>query len=154
MGLRLQAFDYEVVYKPGSQNMADPLSTLSVRQDSEHIVTNVADSYIMMVAQESVPVALTFSQIKDKAVECPEMQLVKQALLDGHWDKCLPIYKAVSTELSQCDGVILRGNRLVVPTPMRMSVVSLAHEGHLGLTKTKQRLRSKVWWPSMDRDVE
>ena len=152
--LRLQAFNYEVVYKPGSQNIADPLSRLSVSEDSVYTVANVADSYIKLIANESVPVALTFSQIKAKATECLEMKLVKQALWDGRWDKCLPIYKAVSAELSQCDGVILRGNRLVIPTSLRMAVVRLAHEGHLGLTKTKQRLRSKVWWPSMDKDVE
>ncbi|KAF4530189.1 hypothetical protein B566_EDAN018004 [Ephemera danica] len=30
----------------------------------------------------------------------------------------------------------------------------LAHEGHQGIVKTKQRLRSKVWWFTMDKDVE
>ena len=33
-------------------------------------------------------------------------------------------------------------------------MVDLAHEGHQGLTKTKQRLRSKVWWAGIDRQVE
>ena len=33
-------------------------------------------------------------------------------------------------------------------------VVSLEHEGHQGVVKTKERLRTKVWWPGMDRDAE
>jgi len=30
----------------------------------------------------------------------------------------------------------------------------LAHEGHQGMVRTKARLREKVWWPQMDRQVE
>ena len=37
---------------------------------------------------------------------------------------------------------------------MRPKIVSLAHEGHLGIVGTKQNLRSKVWWPGCERDAE
>ena len=37
---------------------------------------------------------------------------------------------------------------------LRKRVVSLAPEGHQGAVKTKERLRTKVWWPGMDRDAE
>ena len=30
----------------------------------------------------------------------------------------------------------------------------MAHEGHQGNVKTKQRLRSKVWWPNIDKETE
>ena len=30
----------------------------------------------------------------------------------------------------------------------------LAHEGHQGMVRTKVRLREKVWWPKMDKQVE
>ncbi|XP_044753909.1 uncharacterized protein K02A2.6-like [Coccinella septempunctata] len=33
-------------------------------------------------------------------------------------------------------------------------VLQLAHEGHPGETVMKRRLRAKVWWPFMDREVE
>lgn len=35
-----------------------------------------------------------------------------------------------------------------------MSYVRLAHEEHQGIVKTKYRIRGKVWWPEMDKDVE
>nr|XP_039266286.1 uncharacterized protein K02A2.6-like [Styela clava] len=37
---------------------------------------------------------------------------------------------------------------------LRKRVLELAHEGHQGIVKTKNRLRSKVWWPNIDRDAE
>ena len=30
----------------------------------------------------------------------------------------------------------------------------LTHEGHPGVVSMKQRLRSKVWWPGIDREAE
>ena len=47
-----------------------------------------------------------------------------------------------------------RGTRIVVTRLLRDRVVRLAHEGHQGIVKMKHRLRSKVWWPGMDKDVE
>ena len=43
---------------------------------------------------------------------------------------------------------------MLILAKLRDRVVDLAHEGHQGLTKTKQKLRSKVWWAGIDRQVE
>ena len=37
---------------------------------------------------------------------------------------------------------------------LRKRIVSLAHEGHQGIIKTKERLKTKVCWPEMDRDTK
>ena len=152
--LRLQAFNYDVVYRPGRTNIADPLSRLSADPNYNFKKKNVADSYVRMVMNEALPKAMSFSEIRLASIECPELRVVKTALIDGFWGKCLPGYKAVHTELSECEGVLLRGNRIVVPVALRKTVISLAHEGHQGIVKTKHLLRSKVWWPGMDSEVE
>ena len=50
--------------------------------------------------------------------------------------------------------MIIRETRIVIPQSLRRRVVSLGHEEHQGVVKTKERLRTKVWWPVMDRDAE
>ena len=50
--------------------------------------------------------------------------------------------------------MILRGTRIVIPKKLRPRVLSLAHEGHLGIFGTKQKLHSKVWWPGIEKDAE
>ena len=50
--------------------------------------------------------------------------------------------------------LVLRGTRIVVPQKLREQILDLAHEGHQGVVRTKQRLRSKVWWPGVDRAIE
>ena len=62
-------------------------------------------------------------------------------------------YRNVAEELSVVNGVILRGDKIVIPTSLRNKVVKIAHEGHQGLVKTKQFLRSRVWFPKMDETV-
>ena len=48
----------------------------------------------------------------------------------------------------------MRGTRIVIPKSLRGEVLRLAHEGHQGIVKMKNRLRAKVWWPKMDNDTE
>ena len=45
----------------------------------------------------------------------------------------------------------MRGNRIVLPSIYRNPAVNVAHAGHLGLTKTKALLRSKVFFPNMNK---
>ena len=50
--------------------------------------------------------------------------------------------------------VILRDRRIVIPAALRDKAVSIAHEGHQGLVKTKQLLREKIWFPGIDNTVK
>ena len=52
------------------------------------------------------------------------------------------------------NGVIVKGGKILVPPKLRERIVKAGHEGHQGLEKTKAVLRSKVWYPGMDKDVK
>ena len=63
-------------------------------------------------------------------------------------------YFQVRNELSVKDSFVLKGNKLVIPKQLQTRILDLAHESHRGLKKTKQLLRSKVWFPNIDAKVE
>ena len=44
--------------------------------------------------------------------------------------------------------------RFSIPKSLQERVISICHEGHLGIVKTKQLLRSKVWFSGIDKSVE
>jgi hypothetical protein len=43
---------------------------------------------------------------------------------------------------------------MVVPSVLRDRILQVAHAGHPGMVIMKQRLRTKVWWPNIDSDIE
>ena len=49
---------------------------------------------------------------------------------------------------------ILRDRRIVIPRSLRQQIIDIAHEGHQGIVKTKQLIRTKVWFPGIDAMVE
>ena len=57
-------------------------------------------------------------------------------------------------ELSAIGKLVLRGTRIVIPKHLRTQVLKLAHEGHPGIVALKQRFRTKVWWPGIDKEVD
>ncbi len=52
------------------------------------------------------------------------------------------------------EGLLMKDNAVVIPGVLRARVLQLAHEGHPGIVKMKQRCRATVWWPGMNCDVE
>ena len=55
-------------------------------------------------------------------------------------------------ELSVNQGIILRGERLLIPTKLRPDVLDVAHEGCPGRDSMLRQLRMDVWWPGMHQD--
>ncbi len=71
-------------------------------------------------------------------------------------DPTLQAFYKIRDELSVSDGhgLLLRAHRLVLPSTLRQRALHIAHEGHQGLTKTKQLLREKIWFPGIDAMVK
>ena len=44
----------------------------------------------------------------------------------------------VLNELAVVDGLVLHGERIVVPQTLREAMVTIAHEGHQGIVRTKR----------------
>ena len=51
------------------------------------------------------------------------------------------------------DGVVYRDLRAVKAIALHKRVLDLAHEGHCGVVKVKQRFHECVCWPGIDHDV-
>ena len=150
--LRLQPYRFKVQYVPGKQNIADPLSRLGKGRGV--CFNGDAEEFIRFVAEASTPAAMSVREVEEVSWVDPEVSQLRQCITTGEWDNAPPQYKAVRNELSVLGKLVLRGTRLLIPEKLLDRVVDLAHEGHQGLTKTKQRLRSKVWWAGIDRQVE
>lgn len=64
------------------------------------------------------------------------------------------MYRALVEGLWVLGQLLLRGNRIIMPESHWKYTITLAHEGHQCMTRTKARLREKVWWANMDKQVK
>ncbi len=83
-----------------------------------------------------------------------EIQEVKQFIWSGRWDRCSRAYLHVKEKLGIYGELLKCGTRIVVPEALRDRVMRLAHEGHQGVIKMKNWLRTKVWWLQMGKQAE
>lgn len=151
--LRLQGFNYRVRYAPGKNNLADPLSRLLQVKDDVVTMNDIYEKNLVMFTNHLAPAAVTLREIRMESAKDPEIAKICETLNAGQEVKDKP-YSLLSQELCVVTNVLLRGTRIVVPASLRARVLANAHEGHPGICKIKDRLRTKVWWPGIDRQAE
>ena len=52
------------------------------------------------------------------------------------------------------DGLVLKGNLIVIPARLQQSFIQIAHEAHQGIVKTRVLLQRLVWFPNLNQMVE
>ena len=165
--LRLQPYAAIIAYRTGLDNPADYLSRHPqplIQPTSRE--QKVAEEYVNFISNHVIPRAMTLDDIRAATEQDPTLQAVWSSIQSGRWDSKPHIpnfnqtlyeaYAKVQSDLSTDfnNGVILRLDRLVIPSSLQDQAVRLAHEGHQGITKTKALIREKVWFPGIDSLVE
>ena len=152
--LRLLPYNFVVKHRPGISNIADYLSRnpMSLRELHDH--EDIAERYINQICSFALPDAIKRDEFVKASSEDMVLQSVRQ-WLNGSRPGNIGHYNSIRNELSvTTDGLVLRGNRLCVPQVLQAQIIKLAHQGHQGMVRTKQLIRSYVWFPGIDDDVE
>ena len=76
----------------------------------------------------------------------PERQSSLPATLRPYW--------SCRDELSIEDSLIMKGDRLVIPSSMQVQILAKLHESHQGIVKTRLRARATVYWKNINRDID
>ena len=155
MLLRLSKYDIQVVYV-GSKSvlLADTLSRL-VEQGSAREIPGLDVSIAQVLKVE--PTRLESLQEDTKAD--PTLAELTDLILTG-WPSSmqdipehLHPYWCFCDELTILDGLIMKGNRVVIATSMRPATFNRLHDAHQGLTSMLQRARRTVYWPKPQDDI-
>ena len=60
----------------------------------------------------------------------------------------------VRDELSELKGIILRGERILIPTSMPKEMLERIHQGHMGKEKSRRRARDVLHWPVIGSEIQ
>ena len=151
--LSLQPYTFTVSHIPGKSNTADGLSRLPI--DGSDAIGEHTEDFAFSVIAEAIPGAIKLQQIEQSSENDQNLKLIRNAVTSGDWGPLSgSMYHTVRNELWVQGNIVMRNDRIVIPEVLRKQVLTLAHEGHQGMTRTKARLRLKVWWPTMNSEVE
>ena len=99
------------------------------------------------------------SEIRSNTLEDPIMKILAEVIATG-WpsdkrlllDSLKPFFD-YRDELTAQDGLILRGQRIVIPFAMRSEMKQKPHVGHLGINSSLRRARDLIFWLGMSAEV-
>ena len=130
----MQPCEFKVKYQPGPNKNADPLSRLVSSMEAENKCSSQAEEYVRFVAVSATPSAMTTREVEEASADDEELLAVRQCINGKPWDQLVyKRYLMCSGELCAIGKLTLRGTRIVISKKLRPRVLSLAHEGHLGI---------------------
>ena len=153
MLLRIQPYDVQIRYRPGKEMaLADTL----YRQpcpDNKTIELVVQISHVQFSTRK-------LDDLRRETRNDSELQNLLKVIVDGWPDRQRDVHPqlrsfwAYRDELVGDHGIVLKGNRIVMPESLHSDTLAKLHEAHQGIEKMRLRARSCVFWNGINRDIE
>ena len=156
--LLLKVIDRDVrfFYQQGpSMYLSDPLSRLSSHNTQDGNKEEVQGLKVNICDITSVK-NVTLDQFKEHTASDEDFQLLKMYVMHG-WPSAqqdcveqLRSYFTFKEEIAFIDGLLFKGNRLIVPKALRNKTLQVLHRSHMGIVKTQERARTSFYWPGLN----
>ena len=152
MLLRLQNYDVTIKYHPRKEMLvADALSRYSPLVGPE-VALDIAIHHVHITPEKKLEFQRT---IQDDPLLCT----LADTIVTG-WPEDI---KDVPKALCPChnhhdvmtveDGLILKGEALIIPPLEREKILQAIHKGHMGITKCQYCARQCIYWPGINEDI-
>ena len=166
---KIQGYDYVVEYRSGkSMTLADTLSRLPSQADKTSLDLDLRVDGLDLSKDEIGFCQYDFIsftpkkqyQLREATKTDPVLNSLMETIVHGWPDniKALPVdvrpYWSFRDELAIEDGIIFKGQEVVVPEALRQDVLRQLHQSHQGLKKTRLLAKECAYWPNIFRDIE
>ncbi|CAI5678464.1 unnamed protein product [Oreochromis niloticus] len=159
MLLRLQKYDITITYVPGRDMLlADTLSRAYL-QDSIKSQTELETECVNMV--DYVPVSTeSMDRIRAGTRTDHTLQTLIKTIQKG-WPACkkvVPVeitqFQSLQDELSTQDGLVFKGERVVIPQALQPDITQRIHSTHIGTEGCLRRATDCVYWHGMNDHIK
>ena len=152
MLLKIQDYNFDLQYKQGTRiPVADALSrSPSIETNSTVTVNNL------------IEIPLNKNSLLKFKHATEEDQVLKQLknVISSGWpqnkEDLTPEFRSYfhyRDEMTIEDGIILRSERIVVPSSLRYEMKTKIHTGHMGINSCLRRARTYLYWPGMSSEI-
>ena len=158
MLLRLQRYSLSIKYKSGEKIIiADTLSRAylplesDASEDGDFKINQIEGIAIAPVSLEKISKAMRSDPVmqdlhKVITLGWPKRKYDLAPQLTPFWD-----YRE---ELVIQEDLILKRDRLIIPSVLRKDVMNAVHEAHIGINGCLRRARETVFWPNMNAELK
>lgn len=163
MLLRLQKYELTFQYTPGKyMYVADTLSRAFLEEKCDNAIEREDEIDIMIhTLVTNLPFSDTrLQKLRESLATDDQLQDLRKVVMDG-WPhhkhalkQSVKPYWNFKEEIHIADNLLFVGDRIIIPSDQRQTVLDAVHESHLGIEKCKARARQSVYWPGMSKDIE
>ena len=155
MLMRLQKYDVNIKYHPGKKMyLADTLSRAFPKE-----VTS--ENHVDVREVDYVPIKESrLIELREATKNDDDMNVLRKVILEGWPEDKMSLEETVRPyfqfrhEMTVQDGLIFRGNRVVVPKSQRNILKERLHSSHLGAEGCCRRARECLYWPGMNSEIK
>ena len=156
MMLKVQKYNLKVQYKSGRElYIADMLSRVYISKDETPICYS-------MFSIENLPCSQSkLSEFKEETLKYMELNILKDTVSRGWPENKRQINPGITQywnfrdEISYFDGLLLKGEKVIVPRSMQKAIIKQIHQkSHLGINKCINRLKDVFFWSGMSAQIK
>ena len=145
----MMRFNFTISHVPGNElTIADALSRAPVSTPSgeDQSLQSETTAYVNLVVENIPATEKRLQEIQELQEKDPVCQKLAEFCGSGWTQKRtlsadLKPYFCVSAQLSIVKDLLLRGKRIIVPPPLRKTLLQKLHSGHQGIAKCRERSR-------------
>ncbi|XP_062576025.1 uncharacterized protein K02A2.6-like [Saccostrea cucullata] len=159
MLLQLQAYDLKLTHIPGKDiPIADTLSRKFL-PDTYPQLTAGMDLHVHTVMSSTRMSDRRLEEVRLATQADPQMKILMNIIHDGWPDKRKKCpsqaleYWNHRDELTEIDGILFKGHKIIIPRDLRRQMMEAVHIGHMGVEKCLRRARDIIFWPRMSADI-
>ena len=101
----------------------------------------------------------TIELIKSAAAADDDYQLLRRQVDTGWHDisavpRAIREYITFADELTEVDGLVFKGDRVIVPRDARAELLRRLHSSHIGMNGCIRRAREAIYYPNLTADIK
>ncbi|CAI6377494.1 unnamed protein product [Macrosiphum euphorbiae] len=158
MRIKLMAYDLNIIYKPGKfLKIADTLSRAHIKDNIDLCESEIELQVNMIIKKLNIS-ENKLRQFKEEFKKDTEFQMLLEFVKHG-WPSINNIpdqikkYLTFSEELFEKDGLLFKGQCLMVPKTLRKEMLDKIHYTHMSIEKCKSKARECLFWPEMTKEI-
>ena len=134
-----------------------PNQEFTESEKEEWCIDEGIDIRVNRLLEENIPKAMNIEDLQSEtAKDCSLQSILKLVRVRdaGTCKKRHPDFYGIFKELSEVNGLVVRGHQIVIPKALQADAIGIAHEGHQASEKTLKLLRETSWFPKMGKAVQ